>query len=429
MSVKTKMQQTTDSGSDWWNDSNDHVELQHAFDEGAVGATSNPVITFQSVKNHPDLWMPVIDEMILENQQASEDEILWMLIDSVGKKAAKILLPVYEKTNRQKGKLSLQVNPKYYRNADAMFEQGQYLASLAPNIAIKCPALPAGIKAMEMLTAAGITVNATVSFTVPQAVQVAEAIERGLSQAEKNSVDTKDVIPYVTIMVGRIDDHLKRVRDSKNINMDPEIINWASIAIFKNAYRIFKERNYRSKLLAAAFRCDLHWKEIVGGDIIISMPYEWWNKFNASDVDVRHKIDEPVDEKTISLLKENFEDFNKAYDEKGMSENEFESFGASVHTMQTFLEGYDEFVAFAKTAFGNESTEEACKDMYMAMLPGVEEKDLDNHPGARLPDFVNWLWDSLSPMEKAERQNVLQEFIDIALQQPGAKKEILSNLL
>ena len=349
MSVKTKMQQTSDCGSDWWNDSNDHVELQHAFDEGAVGATSNPVITFQSVKNHPDLWMPVIDEMILENQQASEDEILWMLIDSVGKKAAKILLPVYEKTNRQKGKLSLQVNPKYYRNADAMFEQGQYLSSLAPNIAIKCPALPAGIKAMEMLTAAGITVNATVSFTVPQAVQVAEAIERGLSQAEKNSIDTKDVTPYVTIMVGRIDDHLKRVRDSKNINIDPEIINWASIAIFKNAYKIFKERNYRSKLLAAAFRCDLHWKEIVGGDIIISMPYEWWNKFNASGVDVRHRIDESVDGETISLLKENFEDFNKAYDEKGMSENEFESFGASVHTMQTFLEGYDEFVALIRS--------------------------------------------------------------------------------
>ena len=293
--------------------------------------------------------MPVIDEMILKNQQASEDEILWMLIDSVGKKAAKILLPVYEKTNRKKGKLSLQVNPKYYRNAEIMFEQGKYLASLAPNIAIKCPALPAGIKAMEMLTAAGITVNATVSFTVPQAVQVAEAIERGLAQAEKNNVDIKDVTPYVTIMVGRIDDHLKRVRDSKNINIDPEIINWASIATFKNAYRIFKERNYRSKLLAAAFRCDLHWKEIVGGDIIISMPYEWWNKFNASDVDVKSRINEPVDEKIISLLKENFEDFNKAYDEKGMAENEFESFGASVHTMKTFLEGYDEFVALIRS--------------------------------------------------------------------------------
>ena len=109
------------------------------------------------------------------------------------------------------------------------------------------------------------------------------------------------------------------------------------------------KKNYKSKLLAAAFRCDLHWKEIVGGDIIISMPYEWWNKFNASDVEVKHRIDEPVDEKTVNLLKENFEDFNKAHDESGMTENEFESFGASVHTMKTFLEGYDEFVALIRS--------------------------------------------------------------------------------
>ena len=79
------------------------------------------------------------------------------------------------------------------------------------------------------------------------------------------------------------------------------------------------------------------------------MPYEWWNKFNASDVDVKHRIDEPVDEKTVSLLKETFEDFNKAHDESGMTENEFESFGASVHTMQTFLEGYDQFVTLIRS--------------------------------------------------------------------------------
>ena len=349
MKQKTKMQQTADYGSDWWNDSNDHAELQHAFDEGAVGATSNPVITFHSVKNHPDIWIPEIDDMILKNQKASEDDILWLLCDRVGQKAAKILLPVYERTNKQKGKLSLQVNPKYYRNADAMFEQGKYLASLAPNIAIKCPALPAGIKAMEMLTAVGITVNATVSFTVPQAVQVAEAIQRGLEEAEKNGIDTTDVTPYVTIMVSRIDDHLKRVREENDINVAPEIIDWASIAIFKNAYTIFKEKNYKSKLLAAAFRCDLHWKEIIGGDIIISMPYEWWNKFNDSDVEVKNSISTPVDDDIVSTLKENFEDFNKAFDENGMDKDEFESFGASVHTMKTFLEGYDEFISLIRS--------------------------------------------------------------------------------
>ena len=348
MSQKTKMQQTTDLGSDWWNDSNDHLELKHAYDEGAVGATSNPVITLQSVKNHPDLWNPEIDKMIIEHPNCSEDEILWLLIDKVGKKAAEILMPVYERTDGQKGKLSLQVNPKYYRNAAAMFEQGKSLASLAPNIAIKCPALPAGIEAMEKLTSVGISINATVSFTVPQTLAVAEAVERGLETAKNNGIDTSTITPYVTIMVGRIDDHLKRQREAENVDVNPELINWASIAIFKNAYTIFKDRGYKSKLLAAAFRCDLHWKEIVGGDVIISMPYDWWNQFNKSDVEVIDRMEQPVDEEIISTLRENFVDFNRAFDKDGMHPEEFLSFGATVHTMNTFLDGYDEFISLIR---------------------------------------------------------------------------------
>ena len=347
------MQQTIELGSDWWNDSNDHIELQHAVDEGAVGATSNPVITCIAVKNHPDIWLPVIDKMIESNSTASEDDILWDLIDEVGKKAAEILLPVYEKTNGQKGKLSLQVNPKYYRNSDLMFEQGKYLASLAPNIAIKCPALPAGISAFEKLTANGICVNATVSFTVAQAVAVAEAIERGLDVAEKNGVNIEGLTPYVTIMVGRVDDHLKRIKQTENIDVDSEIIDWASIAVFKNAYKIFKERGYRSKLLAAAFRNHMHWSELVGGDIVISMPYDWWNKFNASDIEVKNRINDPVDSEIIEKLSENFNDFNRAFYEDGMTIDEFEFFGASKHTMDTFLNGYDEFIQIIRSRMIN----------------------------------------------------------------------------
>ncbi len=344
MTQKSIMQQTAEFGSDWWNDSNDHLELQHAYKEGAVGATSNPVITLNSVKSHPNIWIPEIDEIIIKNPTASEDEIVWVLIDKVGIKAANILLPVYKNTNGQKGKLSLQVSPKYYRNTDAMVEQGKYLASLATNIAVKCPALPAGIMAMEELTAMGVSVNATVSFTVPQAVQVAEAIERGLAKAEKDGINTENITPYITIMVGRIDDHLKRQQKEHNIDFDPDLINWASIAIFKNAYSIFKKKAYKSKLLAAAFRCDLHWKEIVGGDVIISMPYEWWNRFNESGIEVIERINNPVDPEIVRALKEKFVDFNRAYNEDGMTVDEFESFGATIHTMNTFFDGYDEFV-------------------------------------------------------------------------------------
>ena len=77
----TKMQLTTDFGSDWWNDSCDLIELQDAVDQGAVGATSNPVIVKMVVENKPDEWLPVIDGLISENPNGTEDDITWALVD------------------------------------------------------------------------------------------------------------------------------------------------------------------------------------------------------------------------------------------------------------------------------------------------------------------------------------------------------------
>ena len=60
-----------------------------------------------------------------------------------------------------------------------MLEQGLHFAGLAPNIQVKFPATGAGLQALERATAAGVNINATVSFTVAQALAVAEAVERG----------------------------------------------------------------------------------------------------------------------------------------------------------------------------------------------------------------------------------------------------------
>ena len=49
---------------------------------------------------------------------------------------------------------------------------------------VKVPATSAGAQAAEDVTAAGVKINATVSFTVPQAIAVAEAVERGLPRRE-----------------------------------------------------------------------------------------------------------------------------------------------------------------------------------------------------------------------------------------------------
>ena len=72
--------------------------------------------------------------------------------------------------------------------------------------------------------------------------------------------------PVCTIMVGRLDDWLKVVADKQEISVDPGVLEWAGVAVFKKAYRLFKERGYRIRLLSAAFRNHMHWSELVGGD-------------------------------------------------------------------------------------------------------------------------------------------------------------------
>jgi transaldolase len=334
--INKNMNRMTELGADWWNDSCDIKELTDAVQTGAVGATSNPVIVAAAVKQDPDRWMPVLKDLINDNPFDSEEDIAWKLIARVGTDASKLLLPVYEQTNGVKGHLCLQVNPKYYRNAERMLEHGKELAASAPNIAIKAPATKAGIEAVEEMTAAGIRVNVTVSFTVAQAIVAAEAIERGLKRADNPDANH----PYITIMVGRVDDQLKRTYASKEMDVDPTSLEWAGVAVFKHASEIFRERGYKGILLAAAYRNQLQWSEIIGPDVLQSIPYDWWRQFNDSEEVPRLSLVEPMDEKILSDLMK-FDDFHQAYDEDGMQPEEFVSYGASIHTINQFIEGYE----------------------------------------------------------------------------------------
>ena len=166
-----------------------------------------------------------------------------------------------------------------------MVEQAVRFAGLAPNLHVKFPATAAGIVAIEEATARGVSINATVSFTVPQALAAAEAVERGLDRLAAAGGDPAKLVPIVTIMIGRLDDWMKVVVERDGLSVNPAALDWAGIAAFKRAYGIFKERGYRSRLLAAAYRHHLHWTELVGGDVSLTIPYAWQVRFNASGID------------------------------------------------------------------------------------------------------------------------------------------------
>jgi transaldolase len=339
----SKMRATQALGADFWNDSCALDELEAAVKNGAVGATSNPVIVGAAVQQDKARWLPVVDELVRAHPTEDEDEIAWRLIRRVAVDAAKILQPIHAATKGEKGWLCVQVSAKHWRSTERMLQHGLELAAIAPNIAIKAPTTEPGIAAMEELTARGVNVNATVSFSVPQALAVGAAIERGLQRAK----DGAAMRPVVTIMVGRVDDHVKRMIDKDKLVVDPGAHHWAGVAVFKRAVAAYRERGLRARLLAAAYRHHLHWTELCGPDVVLSIPPGWWKQFEASDLAPRKSLDEPVPAKILADLRK-VADFRRAFDDDGLQPAEFATYGASVHTLKQFLGGYAELVALVR---------------------------------------------------------------------------------
>jgi transaldolase len=325
-----------------WSDSAALTELSYSIEHGGVGATCNPVIVLEVIKKEADLWNPRISALAAEMPCATEEEIGWRLVEEISAKRAELLRPVFDQQRGKNGRLSIQTDPHYYRDPDALLKQALRFNALAPNMIVKIPVTQAGIAAIEEATYHGVSINATVSFTLPQSIAVAEAVERGLKRREKEGKDISSMGPVCTIMCGRLDDWLKVVAEKRDIILDPGYLEWAGVAVFKKAYGIFRDRKYRIRLLSAAFRNHMQWSEFIGGDVVISPPYKWQVRFNASDVRVTPRIDQPVRAEIVEELLRKFADFRRAYNEDGLAVHEFDTFGPTVRTLRQFLEASHE---------------------------------------------------------------------------------------
>jgi transaldolase len=320
-----------------WNDSASIEELTYSIANGAVGATCNPVIVYGVLKKEMNLWKDRIHALIEEHPKKTEDEIAWQLVREVSLKAANLLKEVFDAQGGKNGRLSIQTDPRFFRDTQAIVEQASEFSRLAPNMIVKIPVTKAGIAAIEEATYRGISINATVCFSLPQCIAVAEAVERGLTRREREGKEIATMGPVCTIMVGRLDDWLKVLMEKDNVAIDPGYLEWAGVAVFKKTYQIFRHRGYRIRLLSAAFRNHMHWSEFIGGEVVISPPYSWQVRFNASDIEVRPRVDLPVDPKIVEELSRKFTDFRRANTEGGLSIEEFDSFGPTRRTLRQFI--------------------------------------------------------------------------------------------
>jgi transaldolase len=173
-------------------------EFDKLINNGIInGATSNPAI-FQASFTNSKAYIEKIAELKKDGKQ--EKEIYEELAIEDIKLSAEKLLPLYKDGNM--GFVSIEVDPFFANSADETIAEGVRLFEKIgfPNVMIKIPATEAGYIAMEELFRRDIPVNATLIFSLEEAIKSGDAMKRGLESSKNRSA--KGVL---SVFVSRLD--------------------------------------------------------------------------------------------------------------------------------------------------------------------------------------------------------------------------------
>ncbi|MBM4085479.1 MAG: transaldolase [Planctomycetes bacterium] len=329
--------------NEFWNDSCWPDELRRALSQGATGATSNPPLMWKAIQQGDAAdWRRVLDD----GRPATAEAAAWTLMRHLAVVCAQALQPLWDQSQGKMGLLSVQVDPRRHADPDFMVNQAVEINRLAPNLSIKIPVTQAGLTAIEELAARGVTTTATVSFTVPQVVRVAETFRRGLVRARAGHAN-RPVQCFAVLMAGRLDDHLRDVAKEKGLDVGEKALTSAGVAVVKKASRLFRDRGYESRLLVGAMRGPYHITEFMGADIVLTTPLNLHEVFAGAGGRFPARIDEPVSSDIVQELSDKLPDFVRAYEEDGMAPDEFAGFGSTAKTLSQFVRAFEDTTAFA----------------------------------------------------------------------------------
>lgn len=324
---------TSSTPTQWWHDSADPAELARGLERGAVGVTTNPYLSNLALVKNRAAWAAEIEEALapgLKGEAKAE-----ALVSLVVRRAAAMFLPEYEKSGGARGQVCAQVNPSRAGDREVMLGMARRFHAWAPNVAVKLPATLAGLDVLEECIAEGITATATVSFTVPQAIAIAERCRAGRKRALAAGREPGKC--YAVIMIGRLDDYLREVAQDNRAGLTEEDIRKAGLAVTKRAYQLYRERGYEAVLLVAALRGPYHLTELAGAHLLMSIAPACQEWFVTGEREREERIERPVDAGAIERLSR-LPEFVRAYEPAGMDPAEFVSYGVTQRTLCQFVE-------------------------------------------------------------------------------------------
>ena len=207
--MNERLRKLREIGQSVWIDSlsRDDLEdgnLERMVEDGVVGVTSNPSI-FQKAISESSLY----DEQLEELSQREDDpkEIFFELARVDIQDACDVLMPVFERTGRLDGYVSLEVSPDIAYDTPKTVEEALRLHEIVdrPNLLVKIPATLPGLAAIEEMIAQGKSINVTLTFSLARYRAVAGAFIRGLQRLVAAGGDPSGVASVASFFVSRVD--------------------------------------------------------------------------------------------------------------------------------------------------------------------------------------------------------------------------------
>ena len=207
-------------------------------DKAVVGVTSNPSI-FEHALAHSDLYDEQLGELVPSGLDM-KDLFLELACYDVAA-ACDVLLPVWERTGRQDGYVSIEVDPNIAHDRLAQFEEAQRLHEriARPNLYVKIPATKAGVGAIEDSIALGRSINVTLIFSIDRYVESARAYLQGLIRFRAAGGDVATVRSVASFFVSRVDTETDRRLDE--LGAPEELKGKLAIVNAKLAYARYRE--------------------------------------------------------------------------------------------------------------------------------------------------------------------------------------------
>lgn len=239
--MNERLQALTDAGVSIWLDdlSRERIEsgnlAELVAERGVVGVTTNPTI-FASALADGERYAEQVAE--LKASGADVEEATFALTTTDVREACDVLREVYDRTDGVDGRVSIEVDPRMARDADATIAMARRLWETVdrPNLFIKIPATTEGLPAITAATAEGISVNVTLIFSLERYRAVMDAYLTGLEQAREAGIDLSTIHSVASFFVSRVDSEV-----DGRLPEDSPLRGEAAIANARLAYQAFEQ--------------------------------------------------------------------------------------------------------------------------------------------------------------------------------------------